>query len=586
MPVYAIAESIVSPLGIGASLNYKAILEGKTGISFHNNIHISPSPFYASIVDESVLSDFWTSKPNLSLPDEDWNSLTKLEKMLVAGIYDALIGKEHFIEKDDTAFIFTTTKGNIQLANRGYSDELLLWNTAQKVASIFKHPSEPYTISNACISGLSGIILGKRLIDHGFVQTAIVVGGDLVSEFTFSGFSSFKAISPEPCKPYDKNRLGITLGEGVGVVVLSKNNSDIRICGGATSSDANHISGPSRTGEGLVIAIDAATKEANIALSEINFISLHGTGTSYNDEMEAQGLNRLGLEKVPVHSLKGYFGHTLGAAGLMEAALDIQMMRNGMSIPSFGFSELGTTLPLNVCSSSKAIKIDTLLKTASGFGGCNAAVVFKKVDRLSIAKAEARLKAFSYNLKKEISIRTNEGSIQIKLNGREIYNQKLEGNADDTLNAAFRELCPGYLKFFKMDRLCKLGFLATELLLKDISPLKKFSPEDIGVSISNRSSSLDTDLQYQQSINDKANYFPSPAVFVYTLPNILMGEIAIRHNFKGENLWLTMPHSDADVITEQVDLLFLRTKTKALVFGWVEILGDAFECKLHWAERQ
>ena len=133
-----------------------------------------------------------------------------------------------------------------------------------------------------------------------------------------------------------------------------------------------------------------------------------------------------------------------------------------------------------------------------------------------------------------------------------------------------------YPKFYKMDNLSKLGFLGAEILLSESDVLKKYGTEEIGVIMANSSSSLDTDLDYQELIRDKSNYFPSPAVFVYTLPNILIGEICIRHKIKGENAFLISEEFNSNLIYNYVNELFTRNRVDSCFCGWVEVMGDKF----------
>jgi 3-oxoacyl-[acyl-carrier-protein] synthase-1 len=204
-----------------------------------------------------------------------------------------------------------------------------------------------------------------------------------MTNFVVSGFQSFKAVSNEVCKPYDASRDGISLGEACGTVVLSNNKFSVHkpailVKGGSSSNDANHISGPSRTGDGLVLAIEKTLKEAGMNASEIDYISGHGTATLYNDEMEAQAINEAHLQEVPMNSLKSYFGHTLGAAGIVESIIGIHSMRNDVLIGTYNYKEPGVTRPLNILKETKESKVTNCLKTAAGFGGCNAAVLFTK----------------------------------------------------------------------------------------------------------------------------------------------------------------------------------------------------------------
>ncbi|NJO89238.1 MAG: hypothetical protein HC831_09980 [Chloroflexia bacterium] len=206
--------------------------------------------------------------------------------------------------------------------------DLELWKTANKIASYFGFVNQPQVISNACISGVAGCVVGKRLIDSDLYDNVVVVGADVLSRFIVSGFQSFKSLSEQPCKPFDVARDGLSLGEGIGSIILTNNESlvtspKIVLQNGAISNDANHISGPSRTGEGLQIAITKTIGNN----TDIDIISAHGTATPYNDDMESKAIYNSGLGKVPVVSTKGYTGHTLGAAGIIEIIIGVEAMK-------------------------------------------------------------------------------------------------------------------------------------------------------------------------------------------------------------------------------------------------------------------
>jgi hypothetical protein len=150
----------------------------------------------------------------------------------------------------------------------------------------------------------------------------------------------------------------------------------------------------------------------------------------------------------------------------------------------------------------------------------------------------------------------------------------------------YKKEAVSYPKFYKMDNLSKLGFLAAELLFKENPFLDRYEKKDIGIVSMNSSSSLDTDLAYNETIKDKSNYFPSPSVFVYTLPNIVIGEICIRHKINGENAFLISEHFDADKIIRSVRLIMDRERAQACLCGWVEVLDDRFEALLFFVERK
>jgi 3-oxoacyl-[acyl-carrier-protein] synthase-1 len=284
--------------------------------------------------------------------------------------------------------ILSSTKGNIDLLasadNNGFDKKrLTLWETGNVITKHFGNPNTALIVSNACISGVLAMIMGKRLLEENTYDTIIVSGGDILTHFVVSGFQSFKAVSNEVCKPYDASRDGISLGEACGTVILTniaslRSPDSILIKGGASSNDANHISGPSRTGDGLSLAIEKTLKEANVKSADIDFISGHGTATPYNDEMESQALTASELQNVPMNSLKSYFGHTLGAAGIIESVAGIHSIKNDTLIGTYNFKELGVTKPINIIRETRKQKLNNCLKTAAGFGGCNAAILFSK----------------------------------------------------------------------------------------------------------------------------------------------------------------------------------------------------------------
>jgi len=211
------------------------------------------------------------------------------------------------------------------------------------------------------------------------------VGADVLSHFVVSGFESLQALSSEQCKPFDAARKGINLGEAAAALVLSSEpdpvglRPSIKVTGGGSSNDANHISGPSRTGDELGFAIQQALQEARKEAHEIDFISSHGTATLFNDEMEAKAFHQIGMSNVPMNSLKGSFGHTLGAAGVVETVMSIHSLFNNEILPTKGFEKSGVSQKVNVSRELVFKPLTTCLKTASGFGGCNAAIVLQKV---------------------------------------------------------------------------------------------------------------------------------------------------------------------------------------------------------------
>ncbi|MFO7829840.1 MAG: beta-ketoacyl synthase N-terminal-like domain-containing protein [Bacteroidales bacterium] len=381
--VYTVSDNMINALGFSSKEIFDALKKGKSGIKEINDPEITQIPLNVSRVDSERLPSEFSKIGNP-------NNYTRLEQLMILSIHNALKQTELDPSLNDTLFIFSSTKGNIDLLEKNNlsfgKDRIHLWKLGEVISSFFNSPITPVIISNACVSGLTAIITAAQYLRKGKYKNAIVCGGDIISEFTPSGFQSFKAISPKPCKPFDANRDGITLGEGAGTIILStdknlvKEENPVIYRGGANTNDANHISGPSRTGDGLYYAIRNTLADANKTDKSIDYISGHGTATLYNDEMESKAIAWAELEHVPVNSLKAYWGHTLGAAGIIESIAGIYSIKENCLIKTLGYSEHGVSKPLNIIKEYKETTIRNFLKTASGFGGSNAAAYFSELN--------------------------------------------------------------------------------------------------------------------------------------------------------------------------------------------------------------
>lgn len=248
------------------------------------------------------------------------------------------------------------------------------------IARHFGNLRQPIVVSNACISGLSALILAKRLIETRACETAVVVGADELTRFTVSGFQSFKALSPKRCRPFDKDRQGLNLGEAAASIILRHTDNLTKgrwyIETGSIHNDANHISGPSRVGEGSYRALTDVADGLNP--QDIAVINTHGTATLYNDEMESIAIDRAGLSSVSINAYKGYLGHTLGAAGILESILSMMSIDNHTILPTMGYHNHGVSQPINIVNNPLHTDANMFIKLLSGFGGCNAAARFRK----------------------------------------------------------------------------------------------------------------------------------------------------------------------------------------------------------------
>ena len=241
-------------------------------------------------------------------------------------------------------------------------------------------------VSSACASGLVAIVQAARLLRRGDADTVLVVGFDVLSEFILEGFSALNALSVGPCRPFDASREGLSLGEGAGAMLLgipARGGPPLAtIEGWGLSNDAHHITGPSRSGEGLARALHSALRMSALAPGDIDFVNAHGTGTLYNDEMEAQGLSSVFADGVPpVASMKGYIGHTLGAAGVIEASLCVRAIQDAVVPGTMGFANLGVTRPIPVAREARHVPhLRHVATLKSGFGGINAVVIISAAE--------------------------------------------------------------------------------------------------------------------------------------------------------------------------------------------------------------
>lgn len=359
---YITDYNCITPLGASLEATVEAMWYS-SGIKWVEETSLSTQGFYAAYMGDRVLAG---------------NGFTRLENMMVAAL-EPVVKRNRVGEK--SLLLVSTTKGNVsslQATDAVVAPDAYLFSLAQKINKYFGFVNEPLVISNACVSGIMAVSVAKRLVSVGKYDRVYIVAGDEVSEFVLSGFKSFQAVSSQPCKPYSANRDGITLGEAAAAALVSAEEGFYQIAGDGNINDANHISGPSRTGEGLFRSIKSALTEANLSPNQIDVVSAHGTATLYNDEMEAIALDRLGMNKVPINSLKGYFGHTLGASGLLEAVVTLEAAKENRLFSSYGFDDLGVSAEIAVLKENLESPVKHILKTASGFGGCNSAVIFSK----------------------------------------------------------------------------------------------------------------------------------------------------------------------------------------------------------------
>ena len=356
--VVCIGESILSPLGATPAENFAAVCRGESALQRYEGMFGVREPFVASLMDR----ERWT------VPGR-----TFFDSLVIEAARRAVEAAGIDASSPRTAFVLSTIKGNIEYID---SQDVTLSTSARRLADAFGNPNPAVVVSNACISGLAALLQGRRMLLGGGYDHVVVVGAEVQSRFIVTGFQSLKALSEAPCKPFDAARDGLNLGEAAAAAVLGFGEEGWELVDGAVRNDANHISGPSRTGEGSYKALRYVLRHTSP--EELAFVNVHGTSTLYNDEMEAIAIDRAGLLDVPVNALKGTFGHTMGAAGILESILSMHAVDAGLVLPTRGFSELGVSRPVRVSAVAGRTGKQAFVKLLSGFGGVNGALLFRK----------------------------------------------------------------------------------------------------------------------------------------------------------------------------------------------------------------
>lgn len=240
-----------------------------------------------------------------------------------------------------------------------------------------------FTLSTACSSSARAIISGRRLIEAGLADVAIVGGADTLSRMPINGFHSLESLSTTRCQPFAQDRCGITIGEGAALMLLTREPQPIALLGVGESSDAYHISAPHPQGEGAIRTIQQALNDAGMDPADIGYINLHGTATPLNDRIESHVVNALFGEAVPCSSTKHLTGHTLGAAGITEAGISMLILQRNLPLPAQDFSLSSRDPALSPCgiiTQPQTLKHPVILSNSFAFGGNNASILLGRVS--------------------------------------------------------------------------------------------------------------------------------------------------------------------------------------------------------------
>lgn len=371
MKAVIVASDMLTSYGMGADSCWNGLQSGRTAIS-------SVSRFKTSSFQSGVAATI--------------DGLAYQEKeSLVMQMLFSLFQNSRVDIPEDAKLILATTKGEIDfleksiLTGSGDARESTVGNLLRKVVELTGTRGRSMVVSAACTSSAAAAARAAALIRNGQGDCVLVVACDSVTEFIFSGFSSLMALDKAPARPFDKSRAGLSVGEAAAfALVMSEERAEREhrtilgeIAGWGLSDDANHMTGPSRESEGLILAITKALASAEIGPEAIDVIGAHGTGTVYNDAMEMRAFHAVFRGKpVPVYSVKGGIGHTMGAAGLVEILIALRSLREKIVPPTVNMNEPSDEASGWVSNRMRPLeRVGMALVTNAGFSGVNTALV-------------------------------------------------------------------------------------------------------------------------------------------------------------------------------------------------------------------
>jgi len=386
-PLFLPAMAVASCLGLGKAANVAALLSGRNGGL--RNADGSAGPVGA----------LPAPLPQLPAGFEGWECRNNRLLALLAGEIDAEVRAaiRRFGPHRVAVVLGTSTSGIAEgeaayahLRRAGQWPEGFHYRQqetgggAQFLAQLLGLSGPAFVVATACSSAAKAIASGRRLIRAGLADAAIVGGADTLCRLTLSGFGALEALSPEPCQPFSRNRKGITIGEGGALFLLTPDPAEIELAGLAETSDAHHVSAPDPRGGGAIAAMRGALADAGLAAEDVGYLNLHGTATVLNDAMESRAVAALFSDGVPCSSTKGLTGHTLGAAGAVEAAflwlaLSRRWNPDGLAPPHAWDGAEDPELPrLRLVRPGERMAQPTALSNSFAFGGSNCCLALRQ----------------------------------------------------------------------------------------------------------------------------------------------------------------------------------------------------------------
>jgi len=368
-----VSADMITPYGLGVNACWKGLLSGETAIS---------------PVTRFITTSFQSNVAG-TISGMSYHGRESLVMQMLGSLFRA----GGVVIPEDAKLVLATTKGEIDflemsvLHKTNDASKSAIRFLLDQVVELTGARGGGLVVSAACTSSAAAAARAAAMIRNGHADCVLVVACDSVTEFIYSGFSSLMALDKAPARPFDKSRAGLSVGEAAAFALLMSPERAAHekrpvlgeLAGWGLSDDANHMTGPSRESEGLILAITKALKSAGCTIDDIGVIAAHGTGTMYNDAMEMRAFRAVFKNSIrPVYSLKGGIGHTMGAAGLVEMIIALQALRKTLVPPTVNMREPDDDARGWVSSGPQPIARGTMaLVTNAGFSGVNTALVIK-----------------------------------------------------------------------------------------------------------------------------------------------------------------------------------------------------------------
>ena len=386
---------VISAIGNSVAENHQALAAGTCGIQ--NKLDLFPSKYAGVLPFGQVEISSETLQKKLQITEAGVTRTTMLAMhAFTEAVTNSAISPAD-ISSSETALVAATTVGGMCLTDELYNDanknqDGSEYTASYDCASVSMYLQKRYSmngiinsINTACSSSANAIMYGAMLIKNGFAKRAIVGGTDSLAKFTINGFNALHILSADKCTPFDENRKGLNLGEGAAFLVLEKE-EDINgkkvyadLSGYCNTNDAYHPSSLSEQGDGPFLSMQGALQLAKLTPGEINFINAHGTGTENNDEVESRAMIRLFDNPPAFASTKANIGHTLGAAGAIEAVYSILSLLHQDMYPSLHFKNQIRATGLTPLQEYKKMPVNHVMSNSFGFGGNCSSLIFSKV---------------------------------------------------------------------------------------------------------------------------------------------------------------------------------------------------------------